>query len=152
MIIDAKWGRAIVAGDNYDGHLYHQDPRNRDNAKWMLIPAGGHADYYNIKDMKHGMYIVSGRNYDGHVYHQSGADTPNARWRVEKVVDKNGLGLTAYLIDEAHGKAIVAGDQEDNHVYHQNPGDRPNARWSFVRTSLLPCEYSVIVHNNYIIC
>ena len=52
-IVDAKHGRSIVAGDRYDGHIYHQDPRDRPNAKWLLIPVHGQPGYYFIRDTKH---------------------------------------------------------------------------------------------------
>ena len=51
-IVDAKHGRSIVAGDNYDGHIYHQDPRDRPNAKWLLIPVHGQPGYYFIRDIQ----------------------------------------------------------------------------------------------------
>ena len=37
-ITDLKHGLSLVAGDNYDGKIYHQSPNGRSNAEWTLIP------------------------------------------------------------------------------------------------------------------
>ena len=68
-IVDAKHGRSIVAGDNYDGRIYHQDPRDRSNAKWRLEPVPGQHGFYYIKDAKHHKCIVAGNRYDRNLYH-----------------------------------------------------------------------------------
>ena len=51
-IVDAKHGRSIVAGDTYDGNVYHQDPTDRPNAKWELEPTQAEG-FYLIRDIKH---------------------------------------------------------------------------------------------------
>jgi len=68
-IVDAKHGRSIVAGDRYDGHIYHQDPTGRPNGKWVLEPVSGQSGVFFIRDTKHNKYIVAGDNYDGRIYH-----------------------------------------------------------------------------------
>jgi len=52
-IVDAKHGRSIVAGDRYDGHIYHQDPTGRPNGKWVLEPVSGQSGVFFIRDTKH---------------------------------------------------------------------------------------------------
>ena len=52
-IIDAKHGRSLVAGDAYDGRVYHQDPTGRANAKWELLPLNGSdSGYYLIEEIR----------------------------------------------------------------------------------------------------
>ena len=130
-IVDAKHGRSIVAGDRYDGHIYHQDPRDRPNAKWLLIPVRWQPGYYFIRDTKHWRYIVAGNRYDGRLYHQEAQNRRNAKWRLVPFGDKIG-SVTFELWDQKHNRAIVAGDRADNHVYHQYPNRRPNARWALI--------------------
>jgi hypothetical protein len=127
QIYDAKHYKNIVAGNNYDGRIYHQDALNRPNAEWSL-EATGEVDTYYIRDNKHGGYIVAGDNYDGHLYHQFNKDRSNAKW--EKIPAPQGLGWF-WLVDKKHSRAIVAGDNYDGHLYHQYPNFRANAAWKF---------------------
>ena len=133
-IVDAKHGRSIVAGDTYDGHLYHQDPTDRPNAKWVLEPTST-ADYYYIKDIKYNQYIVADDNYDGSLSHQPHNGRLNAMWRMVVVTDTYG-SKSFYLFDMKHDKAIVADDVENNKVYHQDPNGRSNARWAMIPNSI----------------
>ena len=57
-IVDAKYGRSIVAGDRYDGHT---DPSDRPNAKWILEPVDGEPDFFwsSIRDTKYWRCIVA---------------------------------------------------------------------------------------------
>ena len=82
-IVDAKHGRSIVAGDHYDGHIYHQDPRDRSNAKWLLEPVHGQPGFFFIRDTRHFKYIVAGDNYDGRQM-QSGISCPTETSMVVK--------------------------------------------------------------------
>jgi hypothetical protein len=36
LFYDKKHNKALIAGDNYDGNIYHQDPGTRLNAEWVL--------------------------------------------------------------------------------------------------------------------
>ena len=130
-IVDAKHGRSLVAGDRYDGHIYHQDPMGKSNAKWVLEPVSGEPDYYLIRDTKHNKYIVAGDRYDGRIYHQDPNNRSNAKWRLVLFTDDYGSD-TYHLMDKKHNRTIVAGDVADNNVYHQHPNRRPNARWAIV--------------------
>ena len=130
-IVDAKHGRSLVAGDRYDGHIYHQDPRERPNAKWVLEPVHGQRGVFLIRDTKHNNYIVAGDNYDGRIYHQRPNNRPNAKWRLVPFADSFG-STTFHLVDLKHGRAIVAGNVADNKVYHQPPHCRSNARWAII--------------------
>lgn len=135
-IVDAKHGRSLVAGNRYDGNVYHQDPTDRPNAKWVLETIEGEdADIFLIRDTLHKKYIVAGDHYDGKVYHQAHNNRSNAKWRLVPFTDKIG-SQTFHLIDQKHGKAIIAGGVADNHVYHQPPGNHPNARWALVPNSI----------------
>ena len=134
-IVDAKHGRSIVASNTYNGHIYHQDPTDRPNAKWVLEPTST-ADYYYIKDTKHNQYIVAGDNYNGSLSHRPHNGRLNAMWRKVVVTDTYG-SETFYLFDRKHNKAIVAGDVENKkYVYHQDPNGRSNARWAIIPNSI----------------
>ena len=83
-IRDTKHSKCIVAGDRYDGNIYHQDPNNRLNAKWRLVPfsdAYGSETYY-LQDKKHNRVIVAGNVADNRVYHQYPQSRPNAHWAI----------------------------------------------------------------------
>ncbi len=129
-IVDAKHVRSLVAGDHYDGHIYHQDPRHRLNASWILEKTET-AGVFHIRDLAHQKYIVAGDKYDGHVYHQDQQGRLNAKWRTVMVSSKNGID-TVQLLDLKHHKAIIAGDREDDNVYHQDPHNRLNACWALI--------------------
>jgi hypothetical protein len=79
-ITDSKHGKAIVAGDDYDNHVYHQDPNGRPNAEWLIYPVPGKKNVFTLVDFKHGKAIVAGDDYDNHVYHQDPNGRPNAEW------------------------------------------------------------------------
>lgn len=121
-ITDSKHGKSLVAGDNYDNHVYHQDAQNRNNSKWILKKHAN--DLYTITDYKHGYSLVAGDKYDNHVYHQDVNYRPNGYWTLDRQSDG-----TFIITDHKHNKSLVAGDNCDNHVYHQDVNGRPNGRW-----------------------
>ena len=127
-IVDAKHGRSIVAGDKADNIAYHQDPRDRSNAKWALEPVQDEPGFFFIRDMKHKKCIVA---CNGDIYHRDPSNLPNAKWQLEKATDDFG-SETFYLIDQKRKKAIVAGDNADNNLYHQPHNSRANARWALI--------------------
>ncbi|WP_299461626.1 RICIN domain-containing protein [uncultured Microscilla sp.] len=137
-IVDYKHYKGIVAGDNYDGKLYHQNPNGRENAKWEFIPVKRTNGYY-IKDKKHGKCIVAGDNYDGKLYHQDHGNGDNAIWEVYQA--ESGF---YYLRDLKHKKCIVAGDNYDGKLYHADPEILQSACWINKATSstkeLNPCN------------
>lgn len=115
--------KAVVAGERYDGNIYLQELKDRDNGKWQFIPAGD--GFYYIVDIRHDKALVAGDNYDNNVYHQDHGNRDNAKWRL---VSK---GQNRFqLFDKKHGKALVGGDVYDGRVYHQVPGLRQNAIWT----------------------
>lgn len=61
QIIDGKHGKALVAGNNFDGHVYHQDPGERSNAIWRLTPKVG--------DGEAPQEFVLSENYLTTIYH-----------------------------------------------------------------------------------
>ena len=127
-INDAKHDNSIVAGDAYDGNLYHQSPDYRMNAKWFFYPVPNHPGYYYIIDAKHKRGIVSGINYDNHVYHQDVWDRDAAMWKVEPSRLPNTEGYYTFT-DMRHERSIVAGDVYDAHLYHQYVDGRRNGIW-----------------------
>ncbi|MCB9308339.1 MAG: hypothetical protein H6565_17215 [Lewinellaceae bacterium] len=80
-IIDLLHGKALVAGNNYDGRVYHQAPQGRKNAEWKLVKTDT-LDVFEIYDAKHGKALVAGDNYDGRVYHQAPNNRLNGRWKL----------------------------------------------------------------------
>ncbi|MBL9103714.1 MAG: RICIN domain-containing protein [Myxococcales bacterium] len=124
-LVDGKHGLQAVAGDVYDGRVYHQAPAGRRNAQWEFTP-GSLAGCWTIRDRKHGKCLVAGDVYDGRVYHQDAGGRANAEWRLVATADDPS---TFHVVDRKHGKALVAGDAADNHLYHQDPQARANARW-----------------------
>lgn len=127
ILEDCKHSQAIVAGDNYDGNIYHQIAGERLNAQWVMRFAEtvNGIDYYYLQDRKHDKFLVAGDNYDGRVYHQDHAGRLNAQWATMW----GPAGDSVLIIDRKHGKCLVAGDNDDNNVYHQDPNGRTNAYW-----------------------
>jgi len=134
---DLAHGKAVVAGDNNDGNLYHHKPNInqqdsessiKDNAMWMFEPAGQEngVNYYYIIDRRHGAALVGGDNYDGNVYHQNPNYRDNAKWQLLPVSGQEGY---FYIIDKKHGYALVAGNSYDGYLYHQSANSRSNAKW-----------------------
>ena len=142
-LIDGKHKKAIVAGDNYDGRIYHQDPNGRSNAKWKSTelykqelvyksdankPVVRYFSYY-LSDGKHGISIVAGDNYDGRIYHQWPLGRPNAEWIFSPIIGKKNV---FHIYDLRHRKFIVSGDNYDGNIYHQDHNNRLNAEWTLV--------------------
>ncbi|PVW13200.1 RICIN domain-containing protein [Marixanthomonas spongiae] len=115
--------KAVVAGNTYDGKMYQQELKNRDNGKWQFIPTGD--GYYNIVDVRHGKAIVAGDRQDNNVYHQDANNRDNAKWKLVKRANNK-----FHIIDKKHGKALVGGNVFDGNLYHQDPGLRSNALWN----------------------
>lgn len=127
---DEKHGKFLIAGDVYDGHVYHQDrdkePGKQHNAWWVLEVVSPDQGICYVRDVKHGKCLVAGDVYDGHVYHQDPDGRANALWQRVQAPDG-----TYYLRDMKHRKCLVAGNVYDERVYHQDPNDRSNAMWLF---------------------
>jgi hypothetical protein len=113
--------RCIVAGDTYNGQVYHQVPNGRTNAIWVMLPqaSGG----FHIMDMNHKKCLVAGDSYDGHVYHDDPKDRPNALW--DMLTTEAGISFR----DRKHGKFISRGDNEDGNIYHQDDSGRHPISW-----------------------
>lgn len=142
-IKDVKHQKYLVAGDNYDGKVYHQSGINRENAKWVfeLVEPSPMDDpnitYYHIYDLKHKKYLVAGDRYDGKVYHQDPSGRKNSLWTI--TLSKTASGHGGFKITDAlHQRALVAGDNYDGNIYHQDDdvSARPEKRWiiEFVNT------------------
>jgi hypothetical protein len=121
---DQAHHKCIIAGDKYDGVVYHQEHKGRDNAQWRFVDTGD--GYYYIYDRRHGKAIIAGDKYDGHLYHQAPKGRANAQWKISEGSNPGSFILT----DRKHGKALIAGDKYDGRLYHQAPGDRSNAQWT----------------------
>jgi len=122
IISDARHNRSLVAGNNADNHVYHQEPLGRRNAQWRFIPAGN-CTYY-IVDRKHkDKALVAGDSYDKALYHQRHRNRANAKWTISSIQG-------AYLITDAkHKYELIAGDRYNGRLYHQPHQNRLNARW-----------------------
>jgi hypothetical protein len=122
QILDRRHGVAIVAGYNYDGNVYHQEPGNTDNTLWQLHPVEGQEGYFYIIDKKHGKALVAGNNHDGNLYHQDDRARSNAKWLLN--------------IEEGSGfkpapKELIVEQEVINIQYHLDkkkyvPGGRPD--------------------------
>lgn len=93
-IKDKKHGKYIVAGDQQNNKIYHQDPGTRMNAMWGVEfgkTARGFQGF-KVTDALHNKNLVAGDRYDGHVYHQDdGTEVrPEKRWKIELVEKPRG--------------------------------------------------------------
>lgn len=116
--------KGVVAGDNYDVHVYHQEPNGRDNAQWRFVPTGDGKSYY-IYDRLHGKAWAAGDNQDGHVYHQDPAGRDNAKWIPTLVAEPGWY----QFVDKKWSKAIAAGRGDDSTIYHQEARQQSNSLW-----------------------
>jgi hypothetical protein len=60
-IRDRLHGRCIVAPDEYDGRLYHEDALGRANARWQIFPMYDGAGGGNAVTIKDGKFGLAGR-------------------------------------------------------------------------------------------
>ena len=59
-IRDAAYGRYLVAGDLWDGCVYHQPHQNRPNAVWAMIDIPNFKGMVELRDLKHGYRLMAG--------------------------------------------------------------------------------------------
>ena len=102
---------ALAAGNIYDGHVYHQQPNNRDNAKWRLVEKANNK--YQIIDKKHGKALVGGDVFDGKVYHQDPGLRSNALWNLT-VIDgaQNRIAPKEIVLFEKHLNTVYDIDKK----------------------------------------
>lgn len=135
-IKDVKHQNYLVAGDTYNGSIYHQGDKNRDNAKWKfeLVESSPMDDpnvtYYRICDLKHKKYLVAGDRYDGSVYHENHNGRKNSLWAITPSKTYSGHGGFK-ITDALHGKCLAAGNRLDGSIYHQDDDVYvgPEKRW-----------------------
>ena len=53
-IRDRQYKLCMVAGDVFDGCVYHQEPNGRANSVWAMLLVGDQLPAYEFRDMKHG--------------------------------------------------------------------------------------------------
>lgn len=76
-----KHKKYIVAGDNNNGRLYHEDANGRENAQWKINPiVNNYSSTTHLIDKRFGKAIVTGNELDKYVYHQPDHERTNARW------------------------------------------------------------------------
>ncbi len=122
-LVDAKHNKGVVAGNSYDGRVYHQAPEARLNSQWQAVSAGD--GYIYLIDRKFNKALVAGANFDGRVYHQDHNGQTHAQWILEP-----GTVAGAWLIkNRKHAKYLVTGDNADGQVYLQDHRNRSNAHW-----------------------
>ena len=83
---DRAHKKCLIAGDKYDGKLYHQDPKDRLDAQWKITP-GSIFGTFILTDRKHDKAIIAGDKYDGKLYHQAAGDRSNAIWTLSLAQD-----------------------------------------------------------------
>ncbi|MEZ4474583.1 MAG: hypothetical protein R3F60_28110 [bacterium] len=156
-IRDQKHGRYLVAGDEYDGTVYHLHHEDRRNAQWMLEKVDSQPECFYIRDMKHGRYLVAGDDDDGHIYHQPHSDRLNARWKFEFAnEDKTGFdrrGGPAFLVvdEEVQSVHFTKGGPELRPLVAPRPPIVLRAEWLpadtgpqiFEATKLVPFEWTM---------
>lgn len=116
---------AIVAGDDYEsGHIYHQEAKSRDNARWEIIPDS--EGFYWFKEKKWGRPLAAGDFNNGRVWGKVINHGAHSEWQLVK------KGENKYqIINKKYGKAIVSGNNPDGNLYFQEPGERINSIWNF---------------------
>jgi hypothetical protein len=141
-LIDRKWQAYLIAGDNYDGHVYHQrQGASKLNAVWIMEKVQGEDNWYYLFDAKHGQYLTVKDN--GNESIQQGPVTEElACWQFIEVPDPDPV-ISSFNIKQVQtGLYIAAGMAYcDNHVYQQTvqPGEL-NAMWR--KTPVMPSAYT----------
>jgi hypothetical protein len=59
QIRDLNFHRYLVAGDNYDGKVYHLVDYKRPNAVWAFVQGDPQATFYRLIDLRHGMHLLN---------------------------------------------------------------------------------------------
>jgi hypothetical protein len=129
QMYDVSNNKYVVAGDVYDGSVYHQDANDRANSYWMADYTDTAKTSFYIRDLRHGKAIVAGDTYDGKLYHQDPKGRQNAIWTKVPVPNQRNV---FYLQDLKHHKCIVAGNTYDGNLYHQDANGRQNAMWNLL--------------------
>lgn len=62
-IKDCLYGRYVVAGDSWDGCVYHQQHENRLNSVWGMLEIPGSNGLVEFRDMKHGYRLTNGEGF-----------------------------------------------------------------------------------------
>lgn len=123
-IQDTKHGKFLVAGDNFDGNVYHQEHHGRPNAVWHFLECGD--GYYFITDKKHQKELFAG-DTKGKINHKPHGHKDQAKWKLTQE-----LAGVFSITEKKSGKGIVAGEVFDGQVYHQEPNGRPVGLWRLI--------------------
>lgn len=75
-----KHNKSVVAGDNYDQRVYHQDNGSRLNSRWRFVSNGDGT--YTIYDMKQGKALVQAITATTTLTTTTLNGRLNARWKV----------------------------------------------------------------------
>lgn len=83
-IRNRQTAKCLIAGDNYDGHVYVQNPDDRTNAQWALIPGnpiirekyGKSFPSYTIRDLRHRRYLTPSKPGSGGIGPLAHLDDP----------------------------------------------------------------------------
>jgi hypothetical protein len=148
-IRDAKHGKAIVSGFDYNGDIYHLQESNGENHdRWAFVPVPNEDGYYYIYELRHFKALVASDKLDGNLYHADPAGKDYAKWRAEPVPGNNGF---FFFYDKKHDKAICGGDTYDGDIYHQDPDDRKNCQWNLLdprdTAKPGPMFYTILQHS-----
>src|SRR5690554_6868960 len=89
---DQQFHRYVVAGDRWDGRVYHQENTTRANAVWAVVEGDAAASFYRLIDLKHGMHLIDAYGQSGYAIGELAnvpvRDNPldnRARWMISKV-------------------------------------------------------------------
>ena len=156
-IADRMYFRSLVAGNTYDGHVYHQPSNGRVNARWVLEPAldaagnpvaspvdDGDSTVYHLRDALHNAYLVSGPTANGQVLQNPDKSSPNAMWTLEPVLQADGTPAVKqdpnskkeypvyYVRDMKWRQWMLAGSngKDDQQIYLGSGMNLSNAEWA----------------------
>ena len=125
-IKDARHGKYILGGQNFDGKAYCGDASIGDVAQWRFEKLS--SGRYHIYDRLHNQALIGGAHYDAHMYHGAPNGALNAEWELRET-DQPGV---FHIVDGKHHKAIDSGNNYDGHLYHSEVDDRRNVLWSLL--------------------
>jgi hypothetical protein len=136
-IKDSQYGRYLVAGDEWDGRVYHQPHDHRVNSIWLQLLTPKSDGLMEFRDMKHGMRLANGELYargDDRcrpVANIWGQDS-TAQW---KIVNANPATGAINLVDQSGGGYLQATEQG---LRYAKTGAEAGTEWLLEDISNIP--------------
>ncbi len=127
---DRKHQKNIVAGNIYDGNVYHQPAvPTQLNSLWAVEPVPGSDEWVYLFDLKHGQYLNVHEGSDQNMQHGTPEIWDEACFRLTEC-GNDGAYIYYHLQSRYGDKGVVAGDNYDGHLYYQPlQPPRLNAEW-----------------------